>query len=317
MDEKKPIEKSILHKRNIHRFGYDFSQLSESLPELIPFVIVNKFGNESIDFSDKNAVKCLNKALLKHFYGINHWDIPANYLCPPIPGRADYLHYLADLLQETNNGKIPDGNKITVLDIGTGANCVYPLIGNREYNWHFIGSDIDLISIDSAQKIIDANEILKDKINFRLQKSPNQIFNGIIGKDEKIHVTICNPPFHASAEEAAFGTNRKLKNLKISKSNSEKLNFGGQNNELWCEGGEAEFCRKMIIESKEFSKNCLWFTTLVSKKTSLPSIYFHLKKINALEVKTIEMKQGQKISRFVAWTFLTKEEQKKFFSRVN
>ncbi|PVF10901.1 23S rRNA (adenine(1618)-N(6))-methyltransferase, partial [Yersinia pestis] len=29
----------------------------------------------------------------------------------------------------------------------------------------------------------------------------------------------------------------------------------------------------------------------------------------AVEVRTIEMAQGQKVSRFVAWTFLTPEQQ--------
>ena len=79
-------QKSQLHARNLHRSRYDFPQLIKSCPELAPFVRPNPYGDLSINFSDPNAVKMLNKALLKHFYGIDYWDIPKDYLCPPIPG---------------------------------------------------------------------------------------------------------------------------------------------------------------------------------------------------------------------------------------
>ncbi|RTY85461.1 DUF890 domain-containing protein, partial [Staphylococcus aureus] len=93
-----PQQKSELHVRNLHRSRYDFPQLIKTCPELAPFVRLNPYNDLSIDFSDPQAVKMLNKALLKHFYGIQYWDIPQDFLCPPIPGRADYIHYLADLL---------------------------------------------------------------------------------------------------------------------------------------------------------------------------------------------------------------------------
>lgn len=124
-------EKTILHPRNKHRSNYDFAALTKSLPALKPYVAINKYGNESIDFSDPAAVKALNKALLSHFYNIANWDIPEGYLCPPIPGRADYIHYLADLLEEEE--PLLKGKNIKVLDIGIGANCVYPIIGHQEY----------------------------------------------------------------------------------------------------------------------------------------------------------------------------------------
>ena len=58
----------------------------------------------------------LNRALLKADYGIDFWDIPPNYLCPPIPGRVDYIHHLADLLARSNNNEIPRGPQIKALD---------------------------------------------------------------------------------------------------------------------------------------------------------------------------------------------------------
>ena len=303
----KSTEKSSLHPRNPHRFRYDFKQLIATCPDLSQFVSKNKYGIETIDFANPDAVKMLNKAILKQFYNISLWDIPKNYLCPPIPGRADYIHYIADLLASCNNEVIPQGRIIKVLDIGVGANCVYPIIGSQSYGWHFIGSDIDPIAIKSAQNIISNNKVLSGKIDCRLQTSSLNIFKGIILAEEFFDVSICNPPFHASLEEAITGTQRKIKSLGLKDGN--KLNFGGQNSELWCEGGEETFIKKMISESTTIPFQCFWFTSLVSRKEHLPSIYHALRQVKAAEVRTIEMAQGQKISRIVAWTFLNKEQQ--------
>jgi 23S rRNA (adenine1618-N6)-methyltransferase len=309
-NNQKPIdsaEKTGLHPRNPHRFRYDFQALIASCNDLAPFIKTNQYNTESIDFSNPDAVKMLNRAILKHFYTISLWDIPKNYLCPPIPGRADYIHYIADLLSDDNQGKIPSNNNIKVLDIGVGANCVYPIIGSQSYGWQFVGSDIDPMAIKSAQNIIKSNPILSNKIECRLQTSSNQIFNDIIAPNERFDISICNPPFHASAEDAAAGSQRKVRNLGLK--DKPKLNFGGQNTELWCEGGEEAFIKKMIFESLDFNQQFLWFTTLVSKKEHLPSIYYYLKQARATEVKTINMAQGQKISRIVAWSFKDKTQR--------
>ena len=172
-------EKSNLHNRNKHCERYNFKELINTCPDLAKFVMINKFGDESIDFSNAEAVKMLNKALLKCFYEIDYWDIPSGYLCPPIPGRADYIHYVADLLSSCNQGVIPTGKNIKCLDIGVGANCIYPIIGNKEYAWLFVGSDIEDIAINSAIEIVEKNNALKGNIKLRLQKNPEDIFKGV------------------------------------------------------------------------------------------------------------------------------------------
>ncbi len=306
--KQKPAEKENMHPRNSHRAGYDFKQLCKSSEGLERFVSLNQYNDESIDFSDPDAVKALNKALLKYFYGVDDWHIPEGYLCPPIPGRADYIHYAADLLSQTNNGTIPRGSKINVLDIGVGANCVYPLIGSSVYGWHFVGTDIDPEAIRSAKNIVSLNKSFQDKIIFRLQTNKANIFKGIIKRGEGFDITICNPPFHASLQEAQASAATKWKKLGISKQ-ATSLNFGGQKTELWCFGGEAGFIRRMVEQSALVAQQCLWFSTLVSKKDTLPVIYRALKAINALDVKTISMTHGQKVSRIVAWTFLNPVQQ--------
>ena len=307
--------KTGLHPRNKHRGRYDFDQLIQANAALAPFVKLNEYGEASIDFSNAQAVKALNQALLKQFYAVNTWDIPKQYLCPPIPGRADYVHYVADLLGATNAGVMPQGESVRGLDIGVGANTIYPLIGSHEYGWYFVGADIDANALKNAQHIVDAN-MLSNMIELRLQTSPNSIFKGVIKQGETFDFTMCNPPFHASLADAQAGTQRKWRGLGKSKKGiqSTALNFGGQTKELYCEGGEEAFATTMINESKQFATQCLWFTTLISKAATLPSVYRALKNVNALEVKTIDMTQGQKQSRIVAWTFLDAKQQRAWYS---
>jgi len=307
-----PKEKPGLHTRNKHRGRYDFKALIKSFPELAPFVRLNEYNDESIDFADADAVMMLNKALLKHYYGINYWTIPPGYLCPPIPGRADYIHYAADLLGSCNKGVIPTGNKIKCLDVGVGANCIYPIIGNKEYEWSFVGSDIEPVAIQSASKIIEANTSLKGKIELRLQPNSKDIFRGIIHTNDRFDLTICNPPFHSSLEEAQSGTLRKLSNLNGKRITKPTLNFGGKNKELWCEGGEEKFVQEMIAQSKPFSASCFWFSTLISKSSHLKSVYAALKNAAAIDVKMIPMHQGNKTSRVVTWTYLTADQKKRW-----
>ncbi|MEI6276782.1 MAG: 23S rRNA (adenine(1618)-N(6))-methyltransferase RlmF [Prolixibacteraceae bacterium] len=306
MNHKKehPKVKPGLHPRNQHNERYDFRALAKTCPELAPFVAMNPYGDESVDFFNPEAVKMLNKALLKHFYDIGYWDIPNGYLCPPIPGRADYIHHMADLPGAGNRRTGLAESRINCLDIGTGANCIYPILGNRLYDWSFVGSEIDHVAMENAETIILKNPCLTGQIEIRLQKNVNDIFKNVIRKDEYFDLTFCNPPFHSSPEDAGSGSRRKISNLKGKKTDNPILNFGGTGNELWCEGGEEQFVKQMIAESRQFSAQCGWFSALISKSLHLPGIYHALKIAEATEIKTIEMSHGNKVSRIVAWKFV-------------
>lgn len=304
-----------MHPRNKYNVRYNFDALIAETPELLTFLVKNKKGEKTINFHNPDAVKILNKALLKTHYQITNWDIPNGYLCPPIPGRADYLHNVADLLANENGGKVPKGRQVLCLDIGVGANCIYPIIGTREFGWSFIGSDIDAEAIEFAQKMVAKNTVLKNKIDLRLQSKQNALFEGVLNAGERVDLTVCNPPFHASKAEARKGTRRKLKNLKGKSKAEPILNFGGQSNELWCEGGEREFIQNMIRESINYATDVLWFSTLVSKESNLKPIKTALKKVKPLDVKIINMQHGNKVSRIVAWTFLN-EKQRSVWSKL-
>lgn len=296
--------KPTFHPRNRHQGRYDFPQLLKSSPELARFVILNPHGKQSIDFANPEAVRVFNRALLKALYGIAHWDIPAGYLCPPIPGRADYLHALADLLGASHGGEIPRGATVRVLDIGTGANCIYPLLGHSDYRWQFVGSDIDPVALASAKAIVQANGLGK-AISLRLQSNPRQILQGLLAADERFDLAMCNPPFHASLDEATRGSQRKWRALGKAdpKRKLPVLNFGGQNSELWCEGGEIRFVSQLIAESALLPQQVQWFSSLVSKASNLPAIEAALRKAGVKRQRVIEMGQGQKVSRLVAWSY--------------
>jgi 23S rRNA (adenine1618-N6)-methyltransferase len=283
-----------MHPNNPHQGEYPMAELLQALPELQQFTRLGKRGQTTIDFTHADAVLCLNRALLKHYYQIDHWQIPAGYLCPPIPGRADYVHSLADIIAELDWPK-----PVTVLDIGTGANLIYPILAARSFRWRAIGADIDPVAVASAKAIVDANPILRGKIDIRQQPGKG-ILRGIIKNGEKIHATLCNPPFYRDAAEAERHNQRKWKNLG---QKTGQRNFGGQHNELWCDGGEAQFLRQMIDESVEFAGQVGWFTSLVASHKNIPALQGRLKDVNAAEVRVVEMAQGQKRSRLIAWRF--------------
>ncbi|WP_291959764.1 23S rRNA (adenine(1618)-N(6))-methyltransferase RlmF [Maribacter sp.] len=308
--EKKTAEKPNIHPRNKHTGRYDLKRLKQEHIALKPFVFKNKYGNLTIDFFDPKAVKALNKAILLCDYNLEYWDIPDGFLCPPIPGRADYIHHIADILAKNNEGKFVKGDKITCLDIGVGANCVYPIIGEHSYGWSFIVSDIDKKAIEVAENIVKMNSNLNGKVKFRHQPKPEHIFSGILNTNEKVDFTICNPPFHATKAEAEAGTLRKLSNLKKKRVKKAELNFSGQGGELWTDGGEKRFVLNMINESAQFSQNSAWFSTLVSKQSNLGVFYDRLEKVGVTQHITTPMGQGNKMSRIIAWTFLSAPEMK-------
>ncbi len=303
-----------MHSTNPHVNGYDMQALAQVVPELVPLLLSSKHDRLTIDFSNPVAVKLLNKALLMHHYGLQSWDIPDGYLCPPIPGRVDYLCHLAEYLQQHHyfQGKNTQPSNMVGLDIGTGANLIYPLLANRLLNWDMVATDIDDGALESAQGNIDVNRDLHLGIELRKQVSDEYIFKGIIQENDYFHLTVCNPPFHESQEAAMAGSVRKNQNLNRNKqkrnsnishiSKHKQLNFAGQSNELWCTGGEKRFITNMIFESQDYGSQVGCFTCLVSKKENLGALKRSLNKVGA-KFDVIEMAQGNKISRFIAWHF--------------
>ena len=303
--------KAALHPRNRHQGHYDLDALASACPQLKPHIIRPAGGSPTLDFADPQAVTALNQALLLQQYGVRDWAIPPGYLCPPVPGRADYIHALADLLGDSHDDKIPTGEHLVGLDIGTGANLIYPLLGRVEYQWRFVGADIDPSALANAAQILAANPQLATGIQLRHQPDPARLFCGLVSAQERFDFTLCNPPFHTSQAQASEGSQRKWRNLGKQRSASQPaLNFGGQHNELTCDGGEAGFLARMIEESADIAEQVFWFTSLVSKAANLPALQARLQALAIRDMRVIPMAQGQKHSRLLAWTFLDKKQRR-------
>lgn len=379
-------------------------QLCRAYPSLAPFLRPGHSSKDdrrlTIDFSDPDAVRTLNAALLAHHYGIQHWQeylLPSS-LIPPVPGRADYIHHIADVLAsspieddtipngsntQTNKNNhidfpnVPIGPTIRGLDIGTGASMIYPLLGTRIYGWSFMASEIDPKSQAAARQIASAafaddddnerarhDEYSKNHntnghgstlsvryktqtiVDIRLQTQKTRILDGILmDDDEDIDFCMCNPPFYTSQEAYQKESLRKIKNLHAnqekrktksvlagsrvmsssivpSDSFSGSNNFAGGASELWCPGGEVAFLLKYIHESRSstHSKNCLWFSSLVSRRDNLVILLKALNNVDRMlmpvqETRVVEMGQGQKTSSILFWTFQNRMEQKQWSTR--
>ena len=291
-----------MHKNSFHNKKYDFDVLVKKHEALKSHVFVNDFQTQTIDFSNPEAVKALNTALLFTHYNINYWEFPNENLCPPIPSRADYMHHLADLLRRSDLI-----NDIKILDVGVGASCIYPLLGNALFNWKFVGSDIDDKSLQIAKKIIDKN-FLANVIDLRLQNDSQNILKGIIKPSDRFTASVCNPPFFKSQADAFEATKTKLKGLG---KDNEKIvrNFSGTPKELCYTGGEKAFLHNYLYESSHYKQQCFWFTSLVSNVSLVRSMKASLEKLGATKFEVLDMIQGNKVSRVVAWSFLTPEEQ--------
>ncbi len=286
-----------MHPRNKYQGNYDFKNLISDYPPLSNYIIQNPRGDDSITFSDSASVKALNKALLKSYYNIEYWDLPEGYLVPPIPSRSDYIHHVADLLDQNKSA-----TQVTMLDIGTGANLIYPIVGISAYGWTVVGCDTDQQALNNAQTILDQNPQLGRACTLRHQPNKKHILKGVINSDDRFDIVVCNPPFHTSALKAQKASGRKRKNLKYKESSS-TLNFGGQSHELWYPGGELAFLKIYIRQSKTYRSQCGWFTALISSHRILDSLQNLLKEVNAKETKVIDMKHGQKVSRILGWKF--------------
>ncbi|PSG88685.1 23S rRNA (adenine(1618)-N(6))-methyltransferase RlmF [Aurantibacter aestuarii] len=293
-----------MNTNNPHINNYDLQRLAKLTPKLKDYIFVNQYKVETIDFANPEAVKTLNKALIKSYYDIDYWEFSNAHLCPPIPSRVDYLHEINDVLKIN---KLND--KATVLDIGTGATLIYPLLGQKAFGWNFIATDTDKDSLKNATKIIEKNK-LGHAISLRTQDNPAHILQNVLKPEEKVTVAISNPPFYKDEASAIKATQKKWRGLKLDPNTGR--NFSGKANELWYDGGEKAFIQNYIYDSSLIKTNVAWFTTLVSDKDLLRPMKVVLKKYEPEQVKVIKMTLGKKTSHMLLWTYLKEDALNSF-----
>lgn len=284
-----------MHPDNPFEKEYNFNGLIQSHPKLSEFIIVGKSDRKSIDFGDSKAIIALNTALLKRTFDVN-WELKPGHLCPALPGRLDYLIHVKDLLDA------PSKKHITMLDIGTGASLIYPLLATAAFDWNCTASEVDIDSIEFAKKLLLLNPNLKTT-TLRNQRFKSKIFHHVMEENDYFDLVVCNPPFYKTQSEAEQRNIRKNKNLHNNESISH--NFGGHSNELWYKGGEEAFIKTMASESASYGSQVGWFTCLISNSEHVKTLKRYVRKANPTELRVVEMEQGNKKSRFIAWTFKT------------
>ncbi len=271
-------------------FRYDFERLSQHHDGLAKHLIKKSNEEWTIDFSNPTAVFALNQSILQVHFKISHWTLPAAKLCPPIPSRAQYIYHMAELL--TND-------KAHIMDIGCGANLIYPLLGTALYSWTFEGSDVSESSLAHAQELIDKNQ-LQDRIKLKHQKQPEHILQSVLDSEKYYDAIICNPPFYSNKMAAEQSNQQKNQQLF---QEQKRRNFGGVDHELCFPGGEFQFINNMLYESQSYGKQVGWFSSLVSQSSSLKNLLKLLKKYPIAEHRVLDLHLGNKKSRILAWKY--------------
>jgi 23S rRNA A1618 N6-methylase RlmF len=84
---------------------------------------------------------------------------------------------------------------------------------------------VDKQAIESAERIVAANkERIGDSITFRVQNEPTDIFLGVVRPGDRFECSFCNPPFHATVDEARASSNRKWMGLNRKNEITKKVN---------------------------------------------------------------------------------------------
>ncbi|CAH1638254.1 unnamed protein product [Spodoptera littoralis] len=277
-----------MHPRNIYKTPPDFGKLSLFYPEFAAISKMDITGKVGIDFKDPHSLRVLTKCLLKSDFNLEV-DIPADRLVPTLPLRLNYILWIEDLMEVTHRKE-----NIVGLDIGTGACAIYPLLGAVKNKWKFVGTESDAESFTKAEENVQRNN-LQELIKLT-KNSTKCIISHLFTYDDKeqFDFCMCNPPFYSNLQELC--ESRSPARL------PPKNGFTGSPQELITEGGELEFCRQLIRESKQYRDNILIFTTMVGHKYNLSVLLQDLKS-EGISHTHAEFCQGRVTRWGLAWTY--------------
>ncbi|RQM13306.1 hypothetical protein DD237_005495 [Peronospora effusa] len=293
---------ALTHDRNRYKKNPpDFYALGQQYAKFKQYLYnVDDFNcRASLSWDDPFAVRELTKTLLLHDFGLQ-WDIPINRLCPPLPNRLNYLHWIEDLLSQAPGSRLTtqeqeqkapalDKEVVSGIDVGTGANCIYALLGATMNKWKFIATEIDAESYACAKENVARNH-LETLITVKRTQTNKLLLEPLQDEplERKFHFVMCNPPFFDDMDEA--DTNPASSCM-------------GSANEMVFPGGEVAFIGNMIVESVDLQNRVLWFTSMIGKKASLRKLLALLRKNQVRNTRTTEFFQGRTKRWGIAWTF--------------
>lgn len=278
----------LKYNKNIfyNEFKPDFLILIKEFPELKKYIIKHdeKIEEFSFDWSNNDLSLLMTKSILNYYFNIKYYDIPKGFLIPPVPSRLNYLNLINELIKDIEK------ENIIGVDIGTGANIIYPILGNSIYSWKFICSEINNESYNNAKLILQKNN-LEENINLIKQENKNNIFVSIINQENKYTFSMCNPPYYDYEQE-----------IKIEdKKRDTEYNF----DEVYYEKGELGFFERYFEESICYKKNIFLFTILIGKKSNSEIIYDKINSYNNI-IKLCDIKKimtGNNVRYIIYWSF--------------
>ncbi|GAA6225022.1 U6 small nuclear RNA (adenine-(43)-N(6))-methyltransferase [Lates japonicus] len=279
-----------MHPRNRYKDRPpDFAYLASKYPDFQQHVHTSLTGRPVVNFKEPEAVRALTCTLLKEDFGLTI-EIPLERLIPTVPLRLNYIHWVEDLI---------DGQKQPRrgIDIGTGASCIYPLLGATMNGWYFLATEVDDICFDYATKNVDQNN-LSDLIKVVKVPQKTLLMDALKEETEIIYdFCMCNPPFFANQLEAKGVNSRNSRRPPPS-----SVNTGGVT-EIMAEGGELEFVKRIIHDSLQLKKRLRWYSCMLGKKCSLAPLKEELRKQGVPKVTHTEFCQGRTMRWALAWSF--------------
>ncbi|XP_021253023.1 methyltransferase-like protein 16 isoform X2 [Numida meleagris] len=283
-----------MHARNRYKDKPpDFAYLAGKYPEFRQHVQTTLAGRVSLNFKDPEAVRALTCTLLKEDFGLTI-DIPLERLIPTVPLRLNYIHWVEDLIghQDADKGVLRRG-----IDIGTGASCIYPLLGSTLNGWYFLATEVDDMCFNYAKKNVEQNN-LSDLIKVVKVPQKTLLMDALKEESEIIYdFCMCNPPFFANQMEAKGVNSRNPRRPPPS-----SVNTGGIT-EIMAEGGELEFVKRIIHDSLQLKKRLRWYSCMLGKKCSLAPLKEELKIQGVPKVTHTEFCQGRTMRWALAWSF--------------
>ncbi|KAL6782426.1 hypothetical protein ACKKBG_A06750 [Auxenochlorella protothecoides x Auxenochlorella symbiontica] len=307
----------------------DFGDLAQAYPYLRPFLVPRGTGRPSLNFRDPRACVALTRALLARDHGLR-WDLPPGHLAPPVTGRANYVHWVQDLLALS----APEGGEVCGLDVGTGANLIYPLLGAALAGWRFVGVDVSRAALRAARRLLDANTGVARRVTLRrvpMQPEQRAFFHGMEAAPEgpreegdggggERGAASGGAWEEVSARDAAGGgilsaalrageafafcmCNPPFFESLDEAGRNPATAFGGTPLEMVYPGGEAAFVLSMLADSCTLRSHIHWFTTMVGKKSTLRALRGALARAGARVVRTTEFAQGRTSRWGVAWSW--------------
>ncbi|CAH6785930.1 RNA N6-adenosine-methyltransferase METTL16 [Phodopus roborovskii] len=283
-----------MHARNRYKDKPpDFAYLASKYPDFKQHIQINLSGRVSLNFKDPEAVRALTCTLLREDFGLSI-DIPLERLIPTVPLRLNYIHWVEDLIghQVSDKSTLRRG-----IDIGTGASCIYPLLGATLNGWYFLATEVDDMCFNYAKKNVEQNN-LSDLIKVVKVPQKTLLMDALKEESEIVYdFCMCNPPFFANQLEAQGVNSRNSRRPPPS-----SVNTGGIT-EIMAEGGELEFVKRIIHDSLQLKKRLRWYSCMLGKKCSLAPLKEELRIQGVPKVTFTEFCQGRTMRWALAWSF--------------